>query len=79
MEEKVSYVTIDNKTYLIVDEVTFNETKYLYLVNENDENDLLIQKVISENGEEYLTNLDSPDEVVTIMKIITNKHLKENE
>ena len=63
VEDKINYVTIKGKDYLINKELIINNIKYLYLISNDEANEILIQKVILENNQEYLTNLDNEDEV----------------
>lgn len=74
--EDVKVLNIENKNYLVVEEVTFHNNRYVLLVNENDEDDERIQKIINKDDKEYITNLESQDEVIAIMKLISEKHLK---
>lgn len=48
---------------------------YLYLVNEDDIMDFIIQKVIVEDGEEYITGLDSEKEFDLVQAYIQRDFL----
>lgn len=68
MEDKmlVNYYEVDNKTYLIVNEVDYNGNHYVYLVNEFDKDDMMVRKIINEK----LEPLDSEEELVELMKLL---------
>lgn len=75
----VNAVTIDNgKEYIIVKAIEYNGNKYVYLVNELDELDVCIRKVITENGKQYLVKLDSETELNEINNKL-NEYFKANE
>ena len=59
---EVEYFEIDGHDYIIVKRIEIAGTTYLYLVNEDDVMDFIIQKLIVEDGEEYITGLDSDKE-----------------
>lgn len=71
----VEKVTLDDGiTYVIVDEIEFDNKKYIYLVNENDEKDFCIRKSISENGEEFFVGLETDEEFDKAMLYFTKKN-----
>lgn len=59
---EVEYFEIDGHDYIIVKRIEIAGATYLYLVNEDDVMDFIIQKLIVEDGEEYITGLDSDKE-----------------
>lgn len=60
---KLKCVTLENNVnYIIVSESKKDDTTYIYLVSELDSNDFCIRKVINNNGQNYLTPLDSEQE-----------------
>ena len=59
---EVECVEIDGHDYIIAKTIEIAGNTYLYLVNEDDVMDFLVQKVIVEDGEEYITGLDSDNE-----------------
>lgn len=70
MNDKIlvkSYM-IDDKRYIVVNEVDYNNNHYLYLSNEDDIEDIIIRKV--KDG--YLDILDNKEEVLEILKLIAN-------
>lgn len=77
MEEEVKVIELDDGTYVVDDEITINNTKYVYLTNEADVMDFYIQKVISKDNEEYLEGIDSDEEFDMAMQAFLNKHKQE--
>mgnify|MGYP004532795721 CR=1 FL=1 len=57
--EEVECVEIDGHDYIIAKRIEIAGTTYLYLFNEDDIFDFIIQKIVVEDGEEYITGLDS--------------------
>jgi hypothetical protein len=72
--EEMSYVTVDNVDYLIMDEIIMGEDKYVFLCNENDPEDFFINKIVVENGDEYLYNLDNEEEYDKAFKVFLEKN-----
>ena len=52
---EVECVEIDGNNYFAAKRIEIAGTTYLCLVNENDVMDYMIQKVVIEDGEEYIT------------------------
>ena len=63
----VNYLEIDGKDYIIVNEVDYKGSHYVYLVNENDENDIMIKKY----NNEILEPLSSKEEVNELLSLLT--------
>lgn len=63
----VNYYTINNKDYLVINEIDYKNNRYIYLVNELDNKDILIRKII--NNELY--PMDNEEELNEILKLIT--------
>ena len=59
---EVECFEIDGINYIAAKKFETAENTYLYLVNENDVMDFIFQKVIVEDGEEYIVGLDSEKE-----------------
>lgn len=74
MEQTVNCVNINDIDYIILDEINIEGIKYIFLVNENDENDLLLRKVIIQNNEEYLDLLDNQEEIDKALVYYYNRH-----
>ncbi len=66
-EIEVECIEIDGHDYIIAKKIEIAETTYVLLVNKDDATDLFIQKVIVEDGEEYLTSLDSDKEFYLVL------------
>ena len=62
----VNYLEINGKDYIIVNEVDYKECHYVYLVNENDEKDIMIKKY----NNEFLEPLSSKEEVDELLKLL---------
>lgn len=75
--EEVDYVEIDGHDYIVAQEIEVSGTTYLYLVNEDDVMDFLIQKVVVEDGEEYVTGLDSDREFDLVQAYFQRQFLLE--
>lgn len=69
-----SVITINNKTYLVVDTILVAGFKYVFCSNENDVNDFIIQKEIYENDKTYLVNLKDEDEFLKVMQLFVDKN-----
>ena len=74
MEKDVITVNIKGTDYIVLDEIKIKDITYVYLVNENDENDFFINKVIIKNDEEYITGLDSEEEAKAAMQAYVEKN-----
>ncbi len=70
----VKCITLNNQEYLIVDEITINNVTYIYLVREDVEDEFLIQKIILEQDQEYLTNISSIEEYNKALIAFKEKH-----
>ena len=69
---EIDVYTINDKDYLLIDKID----NYLYLSNENDENDMLILKENS-NDKETLLPLDNEDEYKKALALFTSKMMEE--
>lgn len=73
-EKEVKTVKLENGIeYIIVDEI-IDKDKYLILVNEMNDLDVCIRKVIVENNEEYIIGLDSDEELNKILNLYYKKN-----
>ena len=61
--------TINDKDYIVIDEVDYNGVHYLYMSNENNSEDIMLRKVI--NG--YLEPLDTEQEIIDVLKLVVKK------
>jgi hypothetical protein len=72
-----SCVVLDGIKYQVVDKIKVETKEYVYLVNENDKNDICCRKEIEENGKTFLVGLDSDEEVNLTLKLFIEKHQNE--
>lgn len=72
---EVECVEIDGHDYIVAKKIEIAGTTYLYLVNEDDIMDFIIQKVIVEDGEDYITGLDSEKEFDLVQAYIQRDFL----
>ena len=72
-----SCVVLDGIKYQVVDKIKVETKEYVYLVNENDKNDICCRKEIEENGKSFLVGLDCDEEVNLTLKLFLEKHQNE--
>ena len=66
----LNFVTLENGyNYMIIQEVIYQNTKYLYLVNENNSSDFCIRKIIIEDDQEKISTLESEEEFYSVIKL----------
>lgn len=71
---KINTVTLeDGKDYMIIYALEVNNNNYVVLANNEDDKDILVRKVILENGEEYLVTLDNKQEFDDVMVEVSKK------
>lgn len=60
MDKEIEVVTLeDNLDYVILTEVSIDSNKYMVLSREDDPNVVVVRKVIIEDGNEYLMNVNT--------------------
>ena len=60
MDKEIEVVTLeDNLDYFILTEVNIDSNKYMALSREDDPNIVVVRKVIIEDGNEYLTKVNT--------------------
>ena len=69
----MKYIEKNNKQYLIMQELTIDKTKYVYLQNKDEEKDIIIQKITIKDDKEYLTNLENEEEYKKALMAIKKK------
>ena len=77
VEEKmvnVSTVTIDNIEYIIIDDITVSDNRYLYLIEDNNPSKFMIRKIKVIEGNEYLVNLDNDEEFNKASQLFQEKN-----
>ena len=65
----VNYYNINGKDYIILNELDYKDKHYVYLVNEDDSEDILI-RTLKDN---ILYPMDSEKEFVEILKLFVKK------
>ena len=59
--------------FIIIDEVDYNNNKYLYLMNMNDTTDFFIRKQMDNDT---IVGLDNDEEFANVMRLFTEKNMK---
>ena len=59
--------------FIIIDEVDYNNNKYLYLMNMNDTTDFFIRK---QKDIDTIVGLDNDEEFANVMRLFTEKNMK---
>lgn len=72
--EEVKTINMDGIEYIVADEILIDDIKYIYLSNENDPIDFIIQKIEIDNNEEYLVKLKDEEEFDKALQVFFNKH-----
>ena len=70
--KQVEIIDIENKKYMVLNEIVDNGDTYLYLNNIKNPKDFIIQKV-DKNDESYLVNLDNDEEFNRALNLFKNK------
>ncbi len=65
MEDVIVY-DIDNKEYLLTDNLTKNDNNYLYLTNINNPRDIILRKIVKHKNDEFIIKLEN-DEFYDVM------------
>lgn len=73
--QQVEIIDIENKKYMVLNEIEDNGTTYLYLTNIKNPKDFLIQKT-DKNDSDYLVNLDNEEEFNKAFELF-NKSLED--
>ena len=72
---EVNCVKLENgKEYIIMDIINKNNDKYLVLVEENNEYDIQVRKIVFKDGNEYLSTLDTNEEFDDVLKVFYGNH-----
>lgn len=69
-----SELILDDKKYLVVDTIEANNVKYVYFVDDDDDNDFFVRKEVTENEEKFLIGLDNDQEYDKAMNLFIEKH-----
>lgn len=62
MKQCETVILDNNKEYVIIEQINFNNNQYIFLANPNDENDFCIKKIIKKDLEELIVSLDNEEE-----------------
>lgn len=73
----VGCLEIDGKEYLEIKRLEIAGTTYLLFANDRDVMDFMFQKVVVEDGEEYLVELDSEEEFELALACLQRDYLME--
>ena len=71
--KQVEIIDIENKKYMVLNEIHDNGETYLFLTNIKNPKDFLIQKV-DKNDKEYLVNLDNEEEFNKALDLFNNNN-----
>ena len=70
---ELEFFLLNDKEYLIIDEIKYNDTNYLYLVNNKNSKDFVIRK----EKDDLLVGLDNDNEFNDVMSLFVQKNIKE--
>lgn len=65
----------DNTEYVLLEEITINNTNYTLFSNINDPKDITLRKTKYEDNESYFVGLDSKEEVEKVLMHISKSYL----
>jgi len=73
--ERGEILTLENnKEYVVVDTVVHEEENFVYLINNNDNKEILIQRVKIEDGAETLYPLKDKEEFKALLQVFFEKN-----
>lgn len=78
MEEFEDIITIDNEEYVVVDELDYNDSHYIYVISSDNEEKISILKETEEEGEKYIESAPTTD-VELLMNLFARKFITEKE
>ena len=70
--QQVEIIDIENKKYMVLNELSDDNETYVYLSNIKNPKDFLIQKE-DKNDKDCLINLDNEDEFIRAFNLFNNK------
>lgn len=73
---EIEYVVIDNKNYIITSRIE-GKNSYIYLSNEDDLEDFIIQKIIYNGNQSMIVNLESDEEFNEAIELFQKNYDKE--
>lgn len=65
----VNYYKIDDKDYIIINELDYKNKHYVYLVNEENVKDILIRYAV----DDVLYPVDTEEELKEVLRLLTEK------
>lgn len=65
----------DNNEYVLLEEITINNTNYTLFSNINNPKDITLRKTKYEDNESYYVGLDSKEEVENVLMHISRSYL----
>ena len=78
MVEFTNVVTLeDGIEYAVIDEINYDNKKFIYLTNVNDHEDFCIRKIITENNEQFIIGLDDEQEFDLALMLFAKNHKDE--
>lgn len=77
MDKELEVITIDEKDYLVIKEVTYKDDVYLYLSNKEDDEDNLIRKV-DKNNKKIVIPLENDKEFELACSLLLKTKKAEN-
>lgn len=79
MENSYSLIELDNgRFYKIVEEVTIDEKKYVFLANENDNKDLLFQTINYDNPVPIISKIETEEEFNKVLTYFGRRYRRMN-
>ena len=69
--KQVEIIDIENKKYMVLNEISDNDETYVFLANIKNPKEFIIQKV-DKNDNDFLINLDNDDEYDRALKLFNN-------
>lgn len=70
---EVDTIVIDNKEYIILDNLTINDITYTLFSNIENSKDIRFMKTIIENNEKFYTNLENEEEFLIVLSEFNKK------
>ena len=73
--EEVNTVILENGLeYIEVDELVYNDTKYILLSNYKNIKDSCIRKIVVKDKQEYFSKISDDDEYKNVLKLFLEKN-----
>ena len=73
--EEVNTVILENGLeYIEVDELIYNDTKYILLSNYENIKDSCIRKIVIKDKQEYFSKINDDDEYKNVLKLFLEKN-----